>query len=102
MSPDSTGQFYLSAAAQPLTCPGNVGVLIDTLAVLPGFPYPVSSYRSGYAQTVVDDPAVLALPAGTVLYAQYVWNNTPACPGGGCDGSGSPLSASDALAVTLH
>ena len=100
--PDSSGQLYLSAAPQPVTCPGNVGVLVDPLAVLPGFPRLVASYRSGYAQTVVDDPAVLALPAGTVVYAQYAWNNTPDCPGGGCDGSGSTLSASDALAVTLH
>lgn len=100
--PNASGQLYLSAAAQPATCVANVSVLIDPLALLPGFPRPVTSFGSGYAQTIVDEPGVLALPAGTVVHAQYMWNNTAACPGGGCDGNGSALSASDALAVTLH
>ncbi len=98
--PNATGLLYLSDTPQAGVCVGNVALYLDPNSTVVA-PIPTSSTTAGTAITAVN-AAVKALPMGTTIYAQYIWTNPAECPGDGCDGLGSALSASDAVVFTLQ
>ncbi len=57
------------------------------------FAVPVSTNSTGFGQVSISIPAGTA---GLSAYTQFIWNNTATCNGNG------PLSASDALAITVQ
>ena len=98
--PKASGLLYVSTSPQAGVCVSNVALWMNQSTLVTP-PIPATSYASGAAETPVN-PTIMGLPMGTTLYVQYVWTNTPACPGLGCDQLGSALSASDALVLTLQ
>ncbi len=91
-APPNTGGVLLigSGAQQPAISQRGASILV-ALDPMPSIRL-LRTNGGGYAEVVVPIPA---LTQTLDVYAQFVWNNPSACPGGG------PWSSSDALRVGL-